>query len=273
MMMVDEDDEEEHQRSVLEQVFGPSISDDCDGRSDSDSDMEEQHQKTVLEKVFGHSSSDEDTNDVRSEFDFDSDSNSNNCKEKKNNWEPIEEVKGLWMLRNFLSIHQQSRLLSAIESEQWFTQPSINQAMRFGYQNLPHWAIKLSHSIHRSCSESSFLPPNLLQREPLFDQMIANFYQPGEGIAPHVDLLRFEDAIAIVSLESSCVMHFSLEEQSVPVLLTPGSLVIMFGDARYLWNHEINRKPGFQSWRGQFLNQTTRTSVTLRKLCSSAPPI
>ncbi|XP_058742982.1 uncharacterized protein P8A3.02c [Vicia villosa] len=264
MMMMGDEDDEEHQRLVLEQVFGPSISDDdthCDGRSDSDTDMEEQHQRTVLEQVFGHSSSDEENDDGRSDFDSDY------------NWEPIEEVKGLWMLRNFLSIRQQSRLLSSIESEQWFTQPSINQAMRFGYQNLPHWAIKLSHSIRRSCSDSSFLPPNLLQREPLFDQIITNLYQPGEGISPHVDLLRFEDAIAIVSLESSCVMHFTLEELCVPVLLTPGSLVIMFGDARYLWKHEINRKPGFQSWKGELLNQSTRTSVTLRKLCSSAPPI
>ncbi|KAI5433089.1 uncharacterized protein P8A3.02c [Lathyrus oleraceus] len=267
MMMGGEDDEEEHQRSVLEQVFGPSISDednDCDGRSDSDSDMAEQYQRTVLEQVFGHSSSDEEEDDDgRSDFESESD-----------NWESIEEVKGLWILRNFLSIHQQTRLLSSIESEQWFTQPSINQAMRFGYQNLPHWAIKLSHSIHRSCySSSSLFPPNLLQREPLFDQMITNFYQPGEGIAPHVDLLRFEDAIAIVSLESSCVMNFTSESQSVPVLLTPGSLVFMFGDARYNWKHEINRKPGFQSWQGELLNQTTRTSVTLRKLCSSAAPI
>ncbi|CAK8538773.1 unnamed protein product [Lathyrus sativus] len=269
--MGDEDDEEEYQRAVLEQVFGPSISDedDCDGGrldSDSDSDMAEQYQRTVLEQVFGHSSSDEDDNGR-------SDSDSDNCKEKKN-WESIEEVKGLWILRNFLSVHQQSRLLSSIESEQWFTQPSINQAMRFGYQNLPHWAIKLSNSILRSCSSSSSLfPPNLLQREPLFDQMITNFYLPGEGITPHVDLLRFEDAIAIVSLESSCVMHFTSESQSVPVLLTPGSLVFMFGDARYNWKHEINRKPGFQSWKGELLNQTTRTSVTLRKLCSHAAPI
>jgi alkylated DNA repair dioxygenase AlkB len=143
--------------------------------------------------------------------------------------------------------------------------------MRFGYQNLPNWAIKLSNSIHRSCSSSSSVfPSNLLQRKPFFDQMITNFYQPGEGICPHVDLLRFEDGIAIVSLESSCVMDFSLEsEETVPVLLNPGSLVFMFGDARYVWKHEINRKPGFQSWQGQLLNQTTRTSVTLRKLCSS----
>lgn len=89
--------------------------------------------------------------------------------------------------------------------------------------------------------------------------------------------MRFEDGIAIVSLESSCVMHFTrtgIEEEvksdsittKVPVLLTPGSLVLMSGEARYHWKHEINRKPGFQIYEGKELNQMRRTSITLRKL-------
>ncbi|GAB2270763.1 hypothetical protein Dimus_005632, partial [Dionaea muscipula] len=90
--------------------------------------------------------------------------------------------------------------------------------------------------------------------------------------------MRFEDAIAIVSLESSCVMHFSkvvengVEVSStmkVPMYLSPGSLVIMWGDARYNWKHEINRKPGFQIWEGQEIDQKKRTSITLRKLRDS----
>lgn len=97
--------------------------------------------------------------------------------------------------------------------------------------------------------------------------------------------MRFDDGIAIVSLESACVMHFTrvkseahngengeVEEEGshimmVPVFLPPGSLVLMSGEARFLWKHEINRKPGFQVWEGQEINQRKRTSVTLRKLC------
>jgi alkylated DNA repair dioxygenase AlkB len=104
-----------------------------------------------------------------------------------------------------------------------------------------------------------------------------------QGICAHVDLLRFEDGIAIVSLESSCVMHFTQVEEAycdiadegrtdppmtkIPVYLTPGSLILMSEEARYCWKHEINRKPGFQIWEGQELNQRRRISVTLRKLC------
>uniref|UniRef100_A0A1D1YC03 Uncharacterized protein P8A3.02c n=1 Tax=Anthurium amnicola TaxID=1678845 RepID=A0A1D1YC03_9ARAE len=108
-----------------------------------------------------------------------------------------------------------------------------------------------------------------------------------QGICAHVDLMRFEDGIAIVSLQSECVMHFTPVEQRIsdaeageghvdsppmriPVLLTPGSLVILSGEARYLWKHEINRKPGFQVWKGKELLQGERTSITLRKLCPSS---
>ncbi|XVF72602.1 hypothetical protein PTKIN_Ptkin12aG0134000 [Pterospermum kingtungense] len=183
-------------------------------------------------------------------------------------------------------------------SEGWFTEDSHNQAMRFG--DLPEWATELSNSIRKAVilgdhvSESTdlamsnggtkpcLLPSNILWREPLFDQLIVNVYRPGEGICAHVDLMRFEDGIAVVSLESSCVMHFTQVERisdiveagerhpligKIPVLLTPGSLVLMSGEARYLWKHEINRKPGIQMWEGQELVQDRRISITLRKLC------
>jgi hypothetical protein len=62
--------------------------------------------------------------------------------------------------------------------------------MRFG--DLPTWAENLGSSIHRAVvhfagsvpvetpDSETPLPPVLLWREPLFDQMIVNSYQPGE---------------------------------------------------------------------------------------------
>ncbi|VVA99438.1 unnamed protein product [Arabis nemorensis] len=186
-------------------------------------------------------------------------------------WEQVKEINGLWLCRNFLSIAQQSDLLSAILDEGWFVEECNNQAMRFG--DLPSWAMELSHLIHETVEsvDLSVLPADLLWRDPLFDQLIVNLYQPGEGISAHVDLLRFEDGIAIVSLESPCVMRFSPveadEDQDVDVLLSPGSLILMSGEARYRWKHEINRKQkGFQVWEGEEIDQKRRISITLRKL-------
>ncbi|GMI98824.1 hypothetical protein like AT4G02485 [Hibiscus trionum] len=244
----------------------------------------------VLREVFGESSSDGE--------DFDPQLEDEKITDPIPSWEQIKEINGLWLCRDFLSPQLQSSLVSSVLNEGWFNGDSHNQAMRFG--DLPAWAIELSSSIREAVllgdyvSESMdlvtsngwikpcLLPSNLLWREPLFDQLIANVYHPGEGICAHVDLMRFEDGIAIVSLESSCVMHFSRAEEGgsdivedgekhqlmskIPVLLTPGSLVLMSGEARYRWKHEINRKPGFQMWDGQELVQHRRISITLRKL-------
>ena len=70
------------------------------------------------------------------------------------------------------------------------------------------------------------------------------------------------------------MMRFSPAEQGegegVDVLLSPGSLILMSGEARYRWKHEINRKQiGFQVWEGEEIDQKRRISITLRKLCPS----
>ncbi|KAL3682880.1 hypothetical protein R1sor_000902 [Riccia sorocarpa] len=130
-------------------------------------------------------------------------------------WVKVDEVEGLWHCSQFLSSEQQAALTNAIAAEGWFAQPQHNQAMQFG--DLPGWTLELCGRIAQSIrsytysseDETGPLPKSLLERKPLFDQMIANSYQPGEGIKAHVDLMRFEDGIAIVSLQSTCVMSFA----------------------------------------------------------------
>ncbi|KAL0712587.1 hypothetical protein Bca4012_019565 [Brassica carinata] len=227
--------------------------------------MEDDEEEAHLKAAFGDSSDEEHPADRETSVVGDS---------MTAVWERVEKINGLWLCRNFLSVHHQSHLLSAILNEGWFVEESINQAMRFG--DLPLWATELSDLILESVESVDLpvLPADLLWREPLFDQLIVNLYQPGEGICAHVDLLRFEDGIAIVSLESPCVMRFSSAEkgegEDVDVLLSPGSLILMSGEARYQWKHEINRKQvGFQVWEGEEIDQKRRISITLRKLCPS----
>ena len=116
--------------------------------------------------------------------------------------------KGFWLCRDFISPQQQSSLISAILNgafsilywlsfyvqnhcyksltfltcgfaEGWFTEASHNQAMRFG--DLPSWATEISNSIYDEAKkEACPFPSDLLLREPLFDQLIVNAYQPGE---------------------------------------------------------------------------------------------
>lgn len=272
--------------------------------------QEEQHEDNLLlSSVFGGSDPESDplatVNEVQLEH----------------SWERIEKVPGLWLCKHLLNDLQQQQLLAAINSEGWFTDKPQNQAMKFG--DLPSWALQLSNLIYdATCAYTlaneclfphsdvrSHLPLDLkiLWRLPLFDQLIANCYHPGEGICAHVDLLKFEDGIAIISLESTCVMHFKRVQPScqqnislyeskhlydrqarhtfaeakavvseqeslitkVPILLQPGDVVLISGEARYDWTHEINRSEGCQVWNGQMIPQKRRISVTLRKIIAS----
>lgn len=87
------------------------------------------------------------------------------------------------------------------------------QAMRFG--DLPEWAVELSSSIHEvilsgiyaaeleSCEkgkETCIFPQDLLWREPLFDQLIANMYQPGEVRLPFTELFFSVECFTINKL-------------------------------------------------------------------------
>ncbi|GIL74585.1 hypothetical protein Vretifemale_4478 [Volvox reticuliferus] len=86
-----------------------------------------------------------------------------------------------------------------------------NQAMFFG--DLPPWALRLMKLLPLG----DLLPPDLAAREPSFDQAIVNLYRPGEGIASHVDLARFEDGIVSVSIGGPVVMHFTRCGQRVSI--------------------------------------------------------
>ncbi|XXG80621.1 hypothetical protein AAC387_Pa09g1444 [Persea americana] len=158
--------------------------------------MDGQEQKLILTSVFGDSSSETEAEDI---------CNSISVVEKNPNWDRVKEIEGLWLCQDFLSPERQALLLSSIEREGWFTTASHNQAMRFG--DLPEWAIELSSFIREAiCCNDGFYPDlcedpttyqdkakacplslELLWREPLFDQLIVNVYQPGNmcSCGPH----------------------------------------------------------------------------------------
>lgn len=76
------------------------------------------------------------------------------------------------------------------------------------FGELAPWLSTLTARIEQ-VAESIFPEEVLLLRPPpFFDQTIINKYLPGMGIKPHVDLLKFEDGIVVLSLLSPYVMDF-----------------------------------------------------------------
>src|SRR6266702_3390508 len=113
-------------------------------------------------------------------------------------------------------------------------------------------------------------------------QAIVNLYRPGEGIAPHVDLLsRFGDGIVGVSLGGVVAMRFARVGGGggeYEVWLPPRSVIVLTGEARYGWTHgipsrnrdKVEEEDGDCGGRWQWHYREPRVSVTFRWLLPGA---
>ncbi|MCD6035583.1 MAG: 2OG-Fe(II) oxygenase superfamily protein [Rickettsiales bacterium] len=182
----------------------------------------------------------------------------------------VERIPGLQYIPDYITSDQEAELLSCIDAQSWlrdlkrrvqhygwkydYKARSITGDLRLG--PLPDW-------LERYC--------NKLQGDGVFekvpDQVIINEYQPGQGIAPHIDCVPcFGGTIASISLGSAYLMEFThANGGKVPVLLESRSLVILKEDARYVWKHGI---PGRKTdrYQGQVIERKRRVSLTFRNV-------
>lgn len=171
--------------------------------------------------------------------------------------EDIEQSvpQGLVVLKSEYSKHQLQMLKEFIAKERWFDGAERNQSMIFG--NLPSAFDDLVEVGRKYITE----------RSPVFDQCIANHYQPGQGLINHVDLDKFEDGILILNLVGSATMVFEhvLLGTLYQIFLQEGDILILNESARYDWYH------GIESLTEDVVNGKTivrgqRISITLRKM-------
>eukprot|EP01125_Pyxidicula_operculata_P006807 TRINITY_DN2337_c0_g1_i2.p1 TRINITY_DN2337_c0_g1~~TRINITY_DN2337_c0_g1_i2.p1 ORF type:complete len:167 (-),score=36.32 TRINITY_DN2337_c0_g1_i2:77-577(-) len=100
------------------------------------------------------------------------------------------------------------------------------------------------------------------------DQLIINNYEPGQGIAKHVDKMnQFKEHIVSISLLSDCLMIFREKEtqKAISVRLSRRSAIGMSGDARSKWTHEIPSHKKFE-WKGMKVPRNRRISLTFRNI-------
>ncbi|KAJ7239982.1 hypothetical protein B0H12DRAFT_1135462 [Mycena haematopus] len=177
--------------------------------------------------------------------------------------------------------------------DNYFNQPGVNQIMLFGVASSSDAAAPMSGLppalITLLSAVSSLLEPSLPTEihALLFSpnptrarQAILNLYHPGEGIIPHVDLLRrFGDGIVGVSLGSSCVMEFARVDKAADdasplrLFLPERSVIVLSGDARYAWTHGIeNRTTDLvgDADAQKIVQRGVRLSITFRWLLPGA---
>ncbi|MCC7449354.1 MAG: alpha-ketoglutarate-dependent dioxygenase AlkB [Anaerolineae bacterium] len=184
----------------------------------------------------------------------------------------MEPVPGLHYVPNYLNQTDQARLIAVIEQQPWlsdlkrrvqhygyrydYTRRTVDSSAYLGV--LPDWAAPLAERLHHD---------HWIAQPP--DQLIVNEYQPGQGIAAHVDCVPcFGDTILSISLGSPCVMLFACADQRVPVLLEAGSLVVMQGAARYGWKHSIPARKS-DVYEGRKIERGRRISLTFRKVITA----
>lgn len=180
----------------------------------------------------------------------------------------VNDINGLTYVRNFISESEQNSLLKKIDSELWLTELK-RRVQHYGYKYdyakhqinnamyiapLPDWSLAVAKRLQQSYSPT--LP----------DQVIVNEYEPGQGIANHIDCKTcFKDTIISLSLGSPCVMEFINPKKDLKksLLLEPRSLIILKGEARYEWAHGIAKRKS-DNFQGQIFKRTRRVSLTFR---------
>lgn len=181
------------------------------------------------------------------------------------------EIPGLRYISNYLSTAEHDQFLHAVDLQPWLTELS-RRVQHYGYRyDYKSRAIDASTRIGPLPPWARLLVDRLLRDglvDTTFDQAIVNEYQPGQGIARHVDCLPcFEDAIATVSLGSACAMTFSHPAitESCDLYLEPGSVLILQGPARREWRHEISRRK-WDRCGAEVIRRARRVSLTFRKV-------
>ena len=179
------------------------------------------------------------------------------------------EIPGLYYVSNFITNTESNELLQEIYKKPWNTTLK-RRTQHYGYL----YDYKSSHLNLSSKTEPipefiDFLIPRLKTHEVLKDyspdQLIINEYLPGQGISSHIDKTTdFEDKICSLSLGSDVIMEFQKDNLKKEVPLLENSLVILTGDARYLWTHGIPSRKS-DKINGVTHKRKTRVSLTFRK--------
>jgi alkylated DNA repair dioxygenase AlkB len=181
----------------------------------------------------------------------------------------MQPVPGLAIHAAFVSETEEQTLLAAVDSGPWIT--SLRRRVQ-------HHGYRYDYKA-RAVDREMYLGPlpawiegvvtRLLAAEvfPVApDQLIVNEYEPGQGIAAHVDCVPcFGPVVASLSLGSSCVMDLSRPSIDAvsSIFLAPRGLLVLRDEARYAWRHAIRARRS-DRWDGVVHPRGRRVSLTLR---------
>jgi alkylated DNA repair dioxygenase AlkB len=187
--------------------------------------------------------------------------------------EPKESaIEGMTYVCDFMSLHEQEAVEREVDLQPWRADLK-RRVQHYGYR-YDYKARRVDRSMFLGALPPFAIPvASKLVEQSLFrqlpDQLIVNEYLPGQGITAHVDCEPcFSENIAMVSLGWAYEMEFIHSETKDvrAILLAPGSALVISGEARYDWLHQIKAR---KSDHG--IPRRRRVSLTFRNvlLCDS----
>ncbi|CDS06212.1 hypothetical protein LRAMOSA08740 [Lichtheimia ramosa] len=193
------------------------------------------------------------------------------------------QIPGLIVIEDFVTEQEEDVLVREVDSRTWCglgvsPNPELKRrTQQYGhlfsyryrkvlekYGPLPDF----THAVVTRIMENKLMP-----KEP--DHLLVNEYNAGQGIMPHTDApALFGLAILSLSLLSACVMKFTHVEtgDSIDILLPRRSMLVMTGDARYLYKHSISKDLVETSSEGVTVHRDRRVSFTFREIIAWEVP-
>jgi alkylated DNA repair dioxygenase AlkB len=183
---------------------------------------------------------------------------------------------GLSYMSNFVSEEEANSLISCIDQNEW-SDALKRKVQQYGYRySYTNRTVNSEDYIGTIPEIFGNVGKKLVENgyfTEMPEQIIVNNYEPGQGIALHVDNPEiFDDTVCSLSLVSAYNMVFENVEtrEKKEVALMPRSLLVMTGDARYKWKHGIvSRKSDKDPETNQRVPRGRRVSVTFRRMCLS----
>jgi alkylated DNA repair protein alkB family protein 8 len=184
----------------------------------------------------------------------------------------LDSVPGLSYHRNFLSFEQELLILDTIQSCGAWEELKFRKVQHFGhvFDYGTKKVTKRGPPMPNFCSflmEKKEWPSSL----GFPDQLTINWYRPGDGIAPHIDThSAFLSPVVIISLGHAIVMEFSHSTERVEIYLERGSMLVLEGDSRFIWEHAIKARK-IDLVGGKIVERRDRWSLTFRNVRRDLP--
>ncbi|CAG8578207.1 8926_t:CDS:2 [Paraglomus occultum] len=215
--------------------------------------MDECSKRHLFTEIFGDSDSEDDFNNAEEELAYASDDDHTKRIIKNSAHihptlvvpQVFPTIPGLCLCREVLTDEEQKTLIDGIIAEGYFSNPGTNQAMCFG--TLPSFIVDTVENVLNRTD--GLLPKSiLLGRRPVFDQ-----FRPASEAS--------KQALSYNGNSRS----YAQSDEIIPILLRPGDVLGMSGEARYNWEHAIEETL-VDEINGERIVRSVRVSITLRKM-------